>query len=81
MADGLKYEYEYEVQGENRDVHVTRVWVYADSSLAIGSEVRDIFGMLKDQGEYKMATMLAFCLLPRLRGKGCAFQLQIVNVV
>ena len=43
------------VTGETKEVHVVRMRPYADSSLVVGVEVREVFEMTKHQGEFKIA--------------------------
>ena len=46
------------VTGETKEVHVVRVAVYADSSLAVGAEVQGLFEMTKHQGEHEIQDIL-----------------------
>ena len=46
------------VTGETKKVHVVRMRAYADSSLVIGAEVKDVFEISKHQGAYEMANVV-----------------------
>ena len=46
------------VTGET-EVHVVRMRPYADSSLVVGSEVREVFEMTKHQGEVKITDVIS----------------------
>ena len=46
------------VTGETKEVHVVRMRAYADSSLAVGAEVKGLFEMTKHQGEYEIQDIL-----------------------
>ena len=46
------------VTGETEEVHVVRMRAYADSSLAVGTEVQGLFEMTKHQGEYEIQDIL-----------------------
>ena len=47
------------VTGETKEVHVVRMRPYADSSLVVGAEVREVFKMTKHQGEFDIADVIS----------------------
>ena len=47
------------VTGETKEVHVVRVRPYADSSLVVVAEAREVFEMTKHQGEFKIADLIS----------------------
>ncbi|CAN0328324.1 unnamed protein product, partial [Ascophyllum nodosum] len=47
------------VTGETKEVHVVRMRPYADSSLVVGTEVREVFEMTKHQGEFEIADVIS----------------------
>ena len=47
------------VTGETKEVHVVRMRPYADSSLVVGAEVREVFEMTKHQGEFEIADVIS----------------------
>ena len=47
------------VTGETKEVHVVRIRPYADSSLVVGTEVREVFEMTKHQGEFEIAVVIS----------------------
>ena len=47
------------VTGETKEVHVVRIRPYADSSLVVGAEVREVFEMTKYQGEFEIADVIS----------------------
>ena len=46
------------VTGETKEVHVVRMRPYADSSLVVGAEAREVFEMTKNQGESEIADVI-----------------------
>ena len=52
------------VTGEIKEVHVVRMRPYADSSLVVGAEVREVFEITKHQGEFKIADVISVCKDP-----------------
>ena len=46
------------VTGVTKEVHVVQVRAYADSSLAVGAEVQELFEMKKNHGEYEIQDIL-----------------------
>ena len=44
---------------ELRDVHVARMWFYADDKLEITGELRKVFQQLENQGEYHIRSISA----------------------
>ena len=53
------------VTGENKEVHVVRMSPYADSSLVVGTEVREVFEMTKHQGEFEIADVIVSARIRR----------------
>ena len=47
------------VTGETKEVHVVRMRPYADSSLVVGAEVREVFEMTKHQGEFEIVDVIS----------------------
>ena len=47
------------VTGETKEVHVVRMRPYADSSLVVGVEVREVFEITKHQGEFDIADVIS----------------------
>ncbi|CAM9669740.1 unnamed protein product [Ascophyllum nodosum] len=47
------------VTGETKEVHVVRMRPYADSSLVVGAEVRELFEMTTHQGEFEIADVIS----------------------
>ncbi|CAN0391024.1 unnamed protein product, partial [Ascophyllum nodosum] len=47
------------VTGETKEVHVVRMRPYADSSLVVGAEVREVLEMIKHQGEFEIADVIS----------------------
>ena len=47
------------VTGETKGVHVVRMRPYADSSLVVGAEVREVFEMTKHQSEFEVADVIS----------------------
>ena len=41
--------------GQTKEVNVVRMGPYADSSLVVGAEVREVFEMTKHQGKFEFA--------------------------
>ncbi|CAN0217617.1 unnamed protein product [Ascophyllum nodosum] len=46
------------VTGETKEVHMVRMRPYADSSLVVGAEVRQVFETTKHQGEFEIAGVI-----------------------
>ena len=46
-----------DIHRETKEVHVVRMRPYADLSLVVGAEVREVFEMTKHQGEFETADM------------------------
>ena len=44
--------------GETKEVHVVRMRAYADSSVVIVAEVKDVLEITKHQGAYEMADVV-----------------------
>ena len=42
------------VTGRSREVHIARVRPYADASLTVAAELKEVFSNLKNQGEFDM---------------------------
>ena len=57
------------VTGETKGVHVVRICPYADSSLLVGAEVREVFEMTKRQGEFEIADVISVGKDPARVGK------------
>eukprot|EP00752_Nemacystus_decipiens_P002231 g2116.t1 len=54
-----QYDYTIEhIQGDVREVHVTRIRFYADRALAITAELKDVFQHSFTQGEFEMAAIV-----------------------
>ncbi|CAN0399820.1 unnamed protein product, partial [Ascophyllum nodosum] len=47
------------VTGETKEVHVVRMPPYADSSLVVGAEVREVLEMIKHQDEFEIADVIS----------------------
>ena len=47
------------VTGETEEVYMVRMRSYADSSLVVGAEVREVFGITKHQGEFEIADVIS----------------------
>ncbi|CAN0470129.1 unnamed protein product, partial [Ascophyllum nodosum] len=47
------------VTGKTKEVHVVRMRPYADSSLVVGAEVREVFEITKHQGEFEIADVIS----------------------
>ncbi|CAN0093861.1 unnamed protein product, partial [Ascophyllum nodosum] len=47
------------IREETKEEHVARMRPYADSSLVVGAEVREVFGMTKHQGEFQIADVIS----------------------
>ena len=57
------------VTGETKEVHVVRMPPYADSSLVVGAEVREVLEMIKHQDEFEIADVISVGKDPARVGK------------
>ena len=53
------YAVQHSITGELRNVHVARMWLYADDQLDVTGELLKGFHQLKNQGEYHIRNISA----------------------
>lgn len=61
------YEVQSVISGETQEIHVVRLRFYADSSLDITADVKDVFHRTFHQGEFELKEITE----PRADGKSC----------
>ena len=65
------------ITGETKEIHVVRMSPYADSSLVVGAEVREVLEMTKHQGEFEIAGVIRVGNNPV---QGVEYRVQIARV-
>ena len=67
------------VTGETKEVHMVQMRPYADSSLVVGAEVREVFEMTKHQSEFEIADVISVGKDPARVGE-CRVQIAWVGL-